>query len=131
VSESPTHVILIPFQGEYLALTVEQFREAQERAHALMPAVTAPAHTPQADQVLDAAGMEKATGIPATWFLEQARRGTVPHLRAGKYVRFRLIEVLDALKADTRHTDRLSVHVPKPARNQRLAKGCYRAATKN
>ena len=92
--------VLIPFGGEHLALTLEQFREARERARTLMPQTTAPGHTPQADQVLDAEGMETATGIPASWFMEQARRGTVPHLRAGKYVRFRLNETLLALSIE-------------------------------
>lgn len=92
--------VLIPFGGEHLALTLEQFREARERARTLMPQTTAPGHTPQADQVLDAEGMEKATGIPSTWFLEQARQGAIPHIRAGKYVRFRLNETLLSLSIE-------------------------------
>lgn len=99
--------VLIPFGGEYLALTLEQFREAQDRARALVPTGTTPADTHQADQVLDAEGMEKVTGIPASWFMEQARRGTVPHLRAGKYVRFRLNETLLALSIEP-DTDRIA-----------------------
>lgn len=93
-------MVLIQCGNESLALTVEQFNEARERARAIMPPVVTPAGSPQADQVLDAGGMEKATGIPATWFLEQARRKMVPHLRAGKYVRFELAKVLEALRAE-------------------------------
>jgi len=41
--------------------------------------------------------MNKETGIPRTWFLEQARQNKIPHLRAGKYVRFKLSEVIAAI----------------------------------
>lgn len=108
--------VLIPFGNDFLALTPEQVREARERARALIPQPAAPALTPAADQVLDAEGMEKATDIPATWFLEQARRGTVPHLRAGKYVRFRLSETLEALRSEGRPTEQKTF-----SRNIRLA----------
>jgi len=123
--------VLIPFNGVWLALTTEQFRVALEQGHALMGAPATAIAPPAEEKVLDAKGMECGTAIPATWFLEQARQGKIPHIRAGKYVRFRLGEVLDALKAGPRHADRLSVGLPKPERNQRLAKGCYRVATKN
>ncbi len=123
--------VLLPFGGEFLALTHEQFEEARRRGRSLVPLAAAPAYVPQVDQLLDSEGMQTATGVPASWFLEQARQGNIPHIRAGKYVRFRLNEVLEALKSDPRHADRLSVDVPKRERNQRLAKGCYRVATKN
>jgi hypothetical protein len=127
-----TSEILIPFNGAWLALTPDQLREALGQGQALMGASTTTATAaPAEDKVLDAEGMERETAIPASWYLEQARQGKIPHIRAGKYVRFRLNEVLDTLKADPRHADRLSVHVPKPALNQRPTKGCYRVATKN
>jgi hypothetical protein len=76
--------------------------------------------------LLDAEGMERATSIPASWFLEQARQGNLPHVRAGKYVRFRLADVLAALEAaeitrqkaepGTRQRDTTS-----PAHNLKLA----------
>jgi hypothetical protein len=38
--------------------------------------------------------MQARTSIPASWFLEQARKETVPHVRLGKYVRFRATDVI-------------------------------------
>ncbi len=38
--------------------------------------------------------MEERTKVPATWFLDQARQGNVPHHRLGKYVRFMPSDVL-------------------------------------
>jgi hypothetical protein len=123
--------VLILLGSEILALTQEQLAEARQRGQELLPVANLSLGGVHEDTVLDAEGMEGRTGIPASWYLEQARQGKIPHIRAGKYVRFRLGEVLEALKADPRHADRLSVHVPKAARNQPLAKGCYRVATKN
>jgi hypothetical protein len=62
--------------------------------------------------------MEAETGIPASWFLEQARKGRIPHIRAGKYVRFKLGEVLDYLKVTSRPGDRLSAGTRKAANDQ-------------
>lgn len=123
--------VLILLGNELLALTQEQLAEARQRGREFLPAANTSVGGAHEDTVLAADGMESRTGIPASWFLEQARQGKIPHIRAGKYVRFRLGEVLEALKADPRHADRLSVHVPKAARDQRLGKGCYRIATKN
>lgn len=98
--------ILIPFGGEYLALTPDQLEAARQRGREIMrPAETHVPH-PQDDPIFDADGMEARTGIPASWWLEQARRGEVPHIRAGKYVRFRLNETLASLRAETRPTVR-------------------------
>lgn len=92
--------VAIPFGAHVLLLTTEQFNEALRRGKELLPQPTA--HTPASNEVLDADGMAKRTGIPASWFLEQARQNEVPHIRAGKYVRFRPQEVLDALKVEGR-----------------------------
>lgn len=87
--------LLIPFGAEFLALDHATFEEARQRAREMLPSPsTAPAVT---SEILDADGIAERTGIPASWFLEQARRGDIPHLRAGKYVRFKLDEVLAAL----------------------------------
>lgn len=122
--------VLILLGSEILALTQEQLAEARQRGQELLPVANSSLGGVHEDTVLDAEGMEGRTGIPASWYLEQARQGKIPHIRAGKYVRFRLGEVLEALKADPRHADRLSVDVSKRERIQRLAKGCYRVATK-
>lgn len=100
----PDSFVLVPFGCAWLALTVSELEEGRRRAHALMPAPSQPA-TAASDRVLDAAGMERETGIKASWFLEQARRNAIPHLRAGKYVRFRLEATLTALTGGG-HADR-------------------------
>ncbi len=95
--------VLIPFGDGLLALTREQFEEARRRGRELRQPQ---ANTPPAEkaEILDAAGMEGRTRIPASWWLEQARRNAIPHLRAGKYVRFRLSETLEALRSGNRPT---------------------------
>jgi predicted DNA-binding transcriptional regulator AlpA len=90
--------VLIPCGSVWLALSPEQFREALQRGQDLIPE---PQQVPETeDRVLDAKGMEALTGIPAGWFLEQARQRKLPHVRAGKYVRFRVAEVLATLHVE-------------------------------
>lgn len=89
--------VLIPFQGELLALDRATFDEARQRGRDLMPSPTTLSPTVTLAEILDAEGMQARTGIPASWFLEQARRNAIPHLRAGKYVRFSVADVLAAL----------------------------------
>jgi len=93
------NLLLIPFQGETLALTFDELREARERGRALMPTTAAASPGAGAGPILlDAEGMERATAIPASWFMEQARRRTLPHVAIGKkYIRFRLDDVLAVL----------------------------------
>jgi excisionase family DNA binding protein len=38
--------------------------------------------------LLDAGQAGELLGVPASWLLAQARRGAIPHVRLGKYVRF-------------------------------------------
>lgn len=96
-------MVLVPFGTDWLAMSAEQFQEARERGRSLAPAAAKPQiATAEPDRIFDAGAMEKATGIPATWFLEQARRGEIPHLRAGKYVRFNLGAVIEHLATTKR-----------------------------
>jgi hypothetical protein len=89
-------LVLIPFGSEFLALTHEEFEQARARGRELMPATSPPTDTP-ADRILDADGMASMTGVPASWFLEAARRGDIPALRFGKYCRFSVGDVLATL----------------------------------
>jgi hypothetical protein len=91
-------VIVIEFAGQILALEDAEFEFARERGLKLM---AIPASQVE-DEILDAAGMERRTGVPASWWAESARQNTIPHLRYGKYVRFRLREVLEAAKEKRR-----------------------------
>lgn len=93
-------LVLVEFAGQVLALERVEFEQALARGRELLPApVPASATTPPVDEIADAHGMERRTGIPASWYLEQARRGAIPHLRAGKYVRFAVGATLEALRA--------------------------------
>ena len=92
-------MILLEFGGQPLALTDEEFEAARLRGLELMPvAVT----TGNSAEILDAQGMQAATGIPASWWLEAARQGAVPHFKLGKYIRFSLREALEAAKGRRR-----------------------------
>ena len=88
-------MIIVDFAGQALAFTDEEFKSARERGRELVPSLPPANGTVP---VVDAAGAEAATAVPATWWLEAARRGDVEHFRFGKYVRFRLREVLEAAK---------------------------------
>jgi hypothetical protein len=109
--------VLVPFGDRLLALSETALQEALAAGDAIMGRAAA-VPEPAADLVLDAAGMEAQTGVPASWWAEAARRGDVPHIRAGKYVRFRLNESLNALAAGVRPKDKQSFAVPRRAANQ-------------
>lgn len=122
--------VLIPFNGQWLALSPEAVHEGLQRGREVMgdpQPENCQKGTPEC--VYDAEGMEAATQIPATWFLEQARKGKVPHIRAGKYVRFRLNEVLEAFSTGNRPSDRLSFSAQKKTMVQTVTGERYRAAT--
>ncbi len=95
-------LVLVPLpDGRALALELDEYRRAIERGHELIPATGQAQESAEAtaDEVLDAHGMESRTGVPASWWLEAARRGDVAHLRAGKYVRFEVGKALEGLRA--------------------------------
>jgi excisionase family DNA binding protein len=45
--------------------------------------------------LLNASGAGELLNVPATWVLAEARDGRIPHLRLGKYVRFRRDDLLE------------------------------------
>jgi excisionase family DNA binding protein len=45
------------------------------------------------DRLLDAKEIAGRLGVPEGWVREQARSGTIPHYRLGKYIRFNLADV--------------------------------------
>ena len=90
-------VVVVLFGGAVLALDDAEFEAALQRGREL--AFSPPSEQANGTmQIVDAAGAEAATGVPASWFLEAARRDDIPHLRLGKYVRFDLAEVCAAAK---------------------------------
>ncbi len=46
------------------------------------------------DRLLTAREVAELLSVPAGWPLEQARAGSIPHVRLGRYVRFRREAVL-------------------------------------
>lgn len=94
-------LVVVPGIGA-LALTPEALREAQARGRELLPdpagAVQLAAQS--RDVLLSPEELEERTGIPARWWLDQAREHRVPHRRIGKRVRFDFAEVMasDAVK---------------------------------
>lgn len=106
-----TQTIVVPVNGLWLALPKQQFLEAIARGAEISEVHQSRPVESEAEVLLTAEGMASVTGVPASWFSEQARRGKVPSIPFGKYVRFRLKEVLEHLKS-TRHADKLSA-VPK------------------
>ena len=92
------NLILVPCGDRFLGLTAEEFRTALERGRVLdgttATATPSGANSDALEYLSTAEEMEDRTKVGASWFLEQARLGRVPHHRLGKYVRFRFDEVL-------------------------------------
>jgi hypothetical protein len=91
-----THVVVVvPGLGP-LALTPEALRTARAKGLELVGDFDAavPAATTEAPALLDADQLEARTGIPATWWMAQARERRVPHQRIGRRVRFDFAEVM-------------------------------------
>lgn len=100
-----TPIVLIPFGAEFLAMTPDNLAKALSVGR-LVTGHT-PSHPgtagPSQETLVDADGMSRLTGVPSSWFLEQARQDKIPHLRVGKYVRFRPADVLPALESGREH----------------------------
>lgn len=109
-------VFVLPSPFGALALTRSQLADAQALARELLPPEPQEqqASAVLSTEVATAEQMAKRTHTPASWWLEAARRGTVPHLRVGKYPRFVVAEVLAAL-----HTSSGAGHVKNEKGNQR------------
>lgn len=91
------YVIEAPGIGT-LVLTTEELRSARARALELREAVE-PTRTPDppADaSLVSAEQLQLRTGIPASWWMSQARERRVPHHKVGRYVRFSVAEVMDS-----------------------------------
>lgn len=96
-------IIFLPFGQSYLALTREQFEDAMARGRELVPLLPLTEASEEDGRVIDADEAARIIGIPASWFLEQARQGKIHHLRFGKYVRFRLADLLTAAATELRN----------------------------
>jgi excisionase family DNA binding protein len=57
------------------------------------------------DRLVDAVAIAELLSVPKTWVLEQARNGSMPCVRLGRYVRFSEADVrkwVDSLKSGGR-----------------------------
>lgn len=100
-----TDLVLVPFGDRFLGLTGEEFKAALERGRVLDGTIATPsgANGDAPEYLCTAEKMEERTKVGASWYLEQARRGKLPHHRLGKYVRFRF----DAVLACSRFRERV------------------------
>ncbi len=91
-----TDLVLVPVPGlGTLALSREAFAEALA-AGAEMIAAAAPssvASTPSTEPLLDADQAGAQMCVSGRWLEESARAGIIPHVRLGKYLRFRVSEI--------------------------------------
>lgn len=92
--------ILLPLNGELLALDMATFEAARQRGREIVPS-PAPVQSATAE-ILDAQAMSQRTGVPASWFEQAAREGRIPVVHFGKYVRFDFQKVLEALASGAR-----------------------------
>src|SRR5262245_46643933 len=80
--------VLIPLPG---LGTLELPRDVFEQ-HLVRPADPAPPRAREAE-ILDADQLEARTGVPASWWMTQARERRIPFKKFGRYVRFDFLEV--------------------------------------
>lgn len=82
--------VLIPLPGlGTLALPRDVFERHLVRHEQVQSTPAAAA------ELLDADQLEERTGIPASWWMTQARERRVPFHKFGRYVRFDLAEVME------------------------------------
>jgi hypothetical protein len=66
-------------------------------ARATLRLTTPPPITSRPDEIVDVATLSAELGLAPSWLRSQARAGKLPHLRCGKYIKFRRSELLAAL----------------------------------
>jgi hypothetical protein len=82
--------VVIPLPGMG---TLELPRDVFEQ-HLVRPAARITLEDPRTELV-DAVQLERRTGVPASWWMSQARERRVPFRKLGRYVRFDLAEVMN------------------------------------
>lgn len=118
-------MVLVPFGSSILVIERATFLEALANGQKLMGgSATMRRGEEKEATVLDADGISKRTGVPASWFLEAARRGKIPHLAFGKYIRFSLDDVVESLTILRGHKVRRA-YVPEiNEQNHQVENGC-------
>jgi len=90
-------IVLIPCPGlGTLAMTCDEFNSALAAGRQLGSSNPPPVPcAPNAsDELVDAQQLEQRTGVPATWWMAQARQQRIPFRKIGRRVRFDPNEVL-------------------------------------
>lgn len=92
-------LVLIPLNGEWLALNAEALENARQAARAagFGPNAVPSGHAAAAEPLCDAATLAKGLGVPASWVEQAAREGRLPCIRLGRWVRFKRSAVEAAL----------------------------------
>ena len=85
---------ILPFGERTPAFTAEEFEAGVKRGRALARSTATAAPSGAPEPLLTGEQISEVTGIPGPWFLDQARLGQIPHIKLGKYSRFRLSEVV-------------------------------------
>lgn len=96
-------VIVVPSAYGPLALSPEALAEALARGRAVLPisepTITATAQSaPAPERLLDAERLAEATGVPASWWADQAWQAHDPLLQVWEVPRFSLAEILKSPK---------------------------------
>lgn len=104
------NIILIPFGENILALSWAEFNQAIQRGKEVMgttSTTTVTSHNGNDNKLINANGASKMTGVPASWFLESARKNIIPHIKLGKYVRFRMGDIIEAMEKRPKTTSKI------------------------
>jgi hypothetical protein len=89
--------ILIPFPGlGTLAMSKEQFDAALAAGSSLSPTQHTSRRATATEELVDAQSLERRTGVPASWWMAQARKGCIPFRKMGRRVRFDPHEVMNS-----------------------------------
>lgn len=87
---------LIPVNGVWLALTADQFSEAQSEARTITHyAGLAAAPNTTLEPLLDANSAAEKLCVTSRWLEDMVRQGICPHHRLGRFVRFNVREVAE------------------------------------
>jgi excisionase family DNA binding protein len=127
MSTVPDTDIRVPFPGVgILKLTQDEFLRGLSRGAEVVPSYS---NTPveaapdggapvQSAQLLDAAGLAAVLNVPVSWVETAARKGNIPSVRLGRWVRFSY----DAVVAHAQHVGipRLAAHRPVPPAHPKL-----------
>jgi len=88
-----TDWVLVPWGNAFLRLTPAEFSAAMGRGLAAGP-ISAPAQPPGTGEgLLDSRAMSERLGVSEEQVEALARRGEIPSVRVGRYLRFDPVEV--------------------------------------